>query len=130
MLVAVAAQTTAWVGSFQLVLNLEPSDLQLDRLAVLQFAECPQAGQENVFLQSARNEHSELFADVQATSDGKRSATIRCSGRSNLLGLLNQYHEPSSIILRYKMDGDGDWKTSIVQLPKGRGDRSVRVQLQ
>ncbi len=97
---------------------------------MLQLAECPQAGQEDVVLQSALNEHSELFADVQVTSDGKRSATIRCSGRSNLLGLLNQYHEPSSVVLRYKIDGDRDWKTSIVQLPKGRGDRSVRVQLQ
>jgi hypothetical protein len=117
-------QAIAWIGAF-------PLDVRLHALADRKVVRIwygytrPRS--------AAKEELNVLLAEfngrpVHEFKDGESTVDIKCIGRSTGLGREITYGEGQVLILKFEYE-DGEIQYKVVEIPPGRGRRSVTVEI-
>ena len=115
---------TYWDGRFELILRpVSRPGVQVQSLSYVS------VNKREVAESIAGNHKTEAEAAFRSAEkqDDEFVASIRCSGQERG-GIETNYHEPRFLVVRVKCENDIEVR-KMVEIPIGRGKRSVDVQL-
>ena len=112
-----------WDGSFSLILNVEAeASVDLDSVKF--------SMDHILYPRSERRTFSSARSATQKSS-GQWTIDVPCSGRSGFMGYGGTYHQPGILIVDYQqtIDHERTPRREHFTIPKGRGPRSMAIQL-
>lgn len=127
-LLCTAAIDRVWIGSFPLTIGFiskEPFDT-----TDLVFATCIDQTDVDAVMETGTPMRGKIVPSVRVEEMTYRIA-VSCTGRSNLLGIGEDYHQPKFVVVGYSHHEAGvrslSWKPS--EIPLGRGPRTLQMSL-
>lgn len=127
-LLCTAAIDRVWIGSFPLTIEFiskEPFDA-----TNLVFATCIDQTDVDAVMATGTPMRGKIVPSVRVEEMTYRIA-VTCTGRSNLLGIGEEYHQPKFVVVGYSHSESTStaltWKSS--EIPLGTGPRSLQMSL-
>ncbi|PHQ32747.1 hypothetical protein CEE69_24405 [Rhodopirellula bahusiensis] len=126
---AILLTSARWSGRFMLQIDIElPPDVERESLV---YMEC---WDEQIadWLCTPGNQVKEGFEPPSQRTTNRDIVVVSTGGKSSALRIFDTYHQPETLVLQYDRVatlGQRETLRTLVPIPKGRGDRSVSIDL-